>query len=347
LSIRNLSGSRALERSCHPLTAFCYAAYHGWQLSDSQDFRNESRTHLILAEVLAEAGLPDGVLSIVHCSPKDAPKVTEAFIAHREVRKVNFTGSTRVGSIIASLCGKYIKPVVLELGGKAPAIVCEDADLEHAANAIKFGAFFHSGQICMATQTAIVHESVADQFVEIFARKIAKASNGEESQMRGLFTEASAQRTKEIVQDALSKGAKVVAGQEQGQEEGNIIQPRLLKGVTEDMRIYKEEMFSPTFSILTFKTDEEAIHIANDNDYGLAASVFTKNESRGFKIAQSIDSGMIHINGATIHDSGAMPHGGWKASGFGRFQGQEGIREFTQTKVITINEPHPYPAPEA
>lgn len=171
-----------------------------------------------------------------------------------------------MGSIVASLCGKYIKPVVLELGGKAPAIVCEDADLEHAANAIKFGAFFHSGQICMATQTAIVHESVADQFVEIFAQRHPRACNEPDSQMRGLFTEASAQRTKEIVEDALSKGAKVVAGTEQGQEEGNIIQPRLLRGVTDKMRIYKEEMFSPTFSILTFKTDEEAIDIANDND---------------------------------------------------------------------------------
>ncbi|GAA5968104.1 hypothetical protein JCM3765_005851 [Sporobolomyces pararoseus] len=305
------------------------------------------RTHMIIAEVMAEAGLPEGVLSIVHIAPGDAAKVVEAFIAAPEVRKVNFTGSTRVGSIIAATCGKYIKPVTLELGGKAPAIVCEDADLDHAVNAIKFGAYFHSGQICMATQTAIVHESVADKFADLFSAKHPKASNESTSQMRGLFTEASAQRTKEIVEDALKKGAKVVAGEEQPSDEnGNIIQPRLLKGITEDMRIYKEEMFSPTFSLITFKTDEEAIKFANDHDYGLAASIFSKNISRAHNMSKHIDAGMVHINGATIHDAASMPHGGWKSSGFGRFNGLEGIREFTQLKVTTINEPHPYPAPE-
>ncbi|GAA5905731.1 aldehyde dehydrogenase [Sporobolomyces salmoneus] len=304
------------------------------------------RTHMIIAEIMAAAGLPEGVLSIVHVAPQDAAKVVEAFIAAPEVRKVNFTGSTRVGSIIAATCGRYIKPVTLELGGKAPAIVCEDADLDHAVNAIKFGAYFHSGQICMATQSAIVHESIADKFVEMFSAKHPKASNGPSSQMRGLFTEASAKRTQEIVEDALSKGAKIVAGDEQADRDYNIVQPRLLRGVTKEQRIYREEMFSPTFSILTFKTDDEAIEIANDHDYGLAAAVFTRDTSRGHRIAAQIESGMVHVNGATVHDSAVMPHGGWKQSGFGRFNGIEGIREFTQTKVITINEPHMYPAPE-
>lgn len=304
------------------------------------------RTHMIIAEIMAEAGLPEGVLSIVHIAPSDAPKVVEAFIAAPQVRKVNFTGSTRVGAIVAATCGKYIKPVTLELGGKAPAIVLEDADLAHAVNAIKFGAYFHSGQICMATQTAIVHESVADKFVELFAAKHPKASNEPTSQMRGLFTEASAQRTKEIVEDALSKGAKVVAGNEQASHDGNIVQPRLLRGITEEMRIYREEMFSPTFSIITFKADEEAVRIANDHDYGLAASIFSKDISRAHHLAKDIDAGMVHVNGATVHDSGAVPHGGWKSSGYGKFNGQEGIREFTQLRTITINEPHFYPAPE-
>ncbi|GAA5939693.1 uncharacterized protein JCM15063_005261 [Sporobolomyces koalae] len=304
------------------------------------------RTHMIIAEVMAAAGLPDGVLSIVHVSPSDAADVVEAFIAHSAVRKVNFTGSTRVGSIIAASCGRHIKPVTLELGGNAPAIVCEDADLEHAVNAIKFGAFFHSGQVCMATQTAIVHESIADKFVELFSAKHPRASKEPTAPMRGLFTEASAKRTREIVEDALSKGAKVVAGSSKLETSGNIVQPRLLRGVTDKMRIFKEEMFSPTFSLVTFKKDDEAIAIANDNDYGLAAAVFTKDTSRGYKIAREIESGMVHLNGATIHDSAQMPHGGTKSSGFGNFNGIEGIREFTQRKVITINEPHPYPAPE-
>ncbi|GAA5973197.1 hypothetical protein JCM11641_006318 [Rhodosporidiobolus odoratus] len=306
------------------------------------------RTQMIIAEILHEAGLPEGVLSVIHVAPEDAPAVVEAFIANPIIRHVNFTGSTRVGSIIAQLCGKHIKPVVLELGGKAPAIVCEDADLVHAANAIKFGGLFHSGQICMATQTAIVHESVVDEFTALLTANYPRAApNGENgAQLRGLFTEASAKRVEEAVEDALGKGAEIVAGEQK--REGNVVQPVLLKGVTAEMRVYREEMFAPVFSILTFKDDEKALHYANDHEYGLAASVFTNDAARGFKLARGIDSGMVHINGATVHDSAQMCHGGFKSSGFGRFNGIEGIREFTQVKVITFNPPHAsYPAPSA
>ncbi|CEQ41633.1 SPOSA6832_03370 [Sporobolomyces salmonicolor] len=300
------------------------------------------RTHMIIAEIMKEAGLPDGVLTIIHVSPQDAPKVVEALIAAPAILKINFTGSTRVGSIVAQTAGRYLKPVVLELGGKAPAIVCADADLEHAANAIKFGAWFHSGQICMASQSAIVHESVADKFLEIFGAKVPRASGNpddKEAALRGLFTHASAQRVKEIVDDALSKGAKVVVGEE-NKIEGNVVQPMLLKGVTEEMRIYREEMFAPVFSILTFKTEEQAIHYANDHD-----SIYSADTANAYKLARQVDSGMVHINGSSVHDSASMPHGGWKSSGYGRFNGIEGIREFTQTKVITINDKHAYPAP--
>ncbi|GAA5995902.1 aldehyde dehydrogenase [Rhodotorula paludigena] len=304
------------------------------------------RTHMYLAEIMQQAGLPDGVLTIVHVAPKDAPAVTEALIAHDAVMKVNFTGSTRVGQIVAQTCGKYLKPVVLELGGKAPAIVCEDANLEHAANAVKFGGLFHSGQICMATQTAIVHEAVADKFLALLTANYPKASNDKDAVLRGLFTETSAKRVKEAIEDAVSKGAQIIAGE--NKLEGNVIQPCLLKGVTEDMRIYREEMFAPVFSVLTFKDDEKAIFYANDHEYGLAASVFTSDIDRGLRIADEIDSGMVHINGATVHDHPQVPHGGWKRSGFGRFNGIEGIREFTQTKSVTINFPHAsYPAPSS
>ncbi|GAA5864367.1 hypothetical protein JCM8547_005798 [Rhodosporidiobolus lusitaniae] len=306
------------------------------------------RTHMIIADVMHDAGLPEGVLSVVHVAPKDAPAVTEAFIAHNSIRKVNFTGSTRVGSIVAQLCGKYIKPVVLELGGKAPAIVCADADLKHAANAIKFGGLFHSGQICMATQTAIVHESVVDEFTALLTANYPKASGKAEdgAALRGIFTEASAKRVSEAVEDAVSKGAKIAAGERR--VEGNVIQPVLLSGVTDKMRIYREEMFAPVFSILTYKDDEQAIFYANDHEYGLSAAVFTQNEAHGMALARQIDSGAVHINGATVHDHPQVPHGGWKASGMGRFNGQEGIREFTQLKSITINATHAsYPAPSS
>ncbi|GAA5837311.1 hypothetical protein JCM11251_004963 [Rhodosporidiobolus azoricus] len=305
------------------------------------------RTHMIIAEIMHEAGLPEGVLSVVHVNPKDAAEVTEAFIKHNAIRKVNFTGSTRVGSIVGELCGKYLKPVVLELGGKAPAIVCEDANLEHAANAIKFGGLFHSGQICMATQTAIVHESVVEKFSSLLTAQWPRASSKHEEDgaaLRGLFTQGSAKRVGEAIEDAISKGAEVAAGSPK--VEGNVVQPVLLKGVTEEMRIYREEMFAPVFSLLTFKEDEKAIFYANDHEYGLSAAVFTENIDRGLRIAREIDSGGVHINGATVHDHGQVPHGGMKSSGYGRFNGGEGIREFTQIKSITVNATHAsYPAP--
>lgn len=187
----------------------------------------------------------------------------------------------------------------------------------------------------MASQTAIVHESVKTKFLELINAHApnvhASGDASKNAPLRGLFTEASAQRVKEIVDDAMSKGAKAAAGKVQ--VEGNVVQPLLLDNVTPDMRVYREEMFSPVFSIVTFKTEDEAIQIANDHEYGLAASVFTKNTDAGLRIADGIDAGMVHINGATVHDSAQMPHGGWKKSGFGRFNGIEGIREFTQLKV--------------
>lgn len=185
--------------------------------------------------------------------------------------------SRLIGSIIAATCGANLKPVVLELGGKAPLIVMADANLAHAANAILFGGFYHSGQICMATQTAICHESIVEPLLELLKSQSAnvKASGvtSDGAALRGLFTNASADRTNEIVQDALSKGATVGLGEVSKKDE-NVVQPLMLVGVTSAMRIYKEEMFSPVFSLVTFKTEEEAIAIANDHDCMYSSSSF-------------------------------------------------------------------------
>ncbi|SCZ90067.1 BZ3500_MvSof-1268-A1-R1_Chr1-3g01756 [Microbotryum saponariae] len=297
------------------------------------------KTQLTLAQLFHDAGLPAGVLNVIHVDPKDAPAVVEAIIAHDSVGKVNFTGSTRVGAIIAATAGKHIKPVVLELGGKAPAIVCHDADLKTAWNAIAFGGWFHSGQICMATQTVIAHESVAEELLQLLNNhKPNVTAAGEGAPLRGLFTEASAQRVKGIIDDAVSKGAKIAVGD--AKVEGNVVQPIILKDVTPEMQIYRTEMFAPVFSLITFKDEEEAIRIANDHEYGLSASIYSKDVNRALSLADEIDSGAVHINGASVADGAAHPHGGWKKSGFGRFNGIEGIREFTQLKTVTINEPH-------
>jgi len=300
------------------------------------------RVHIAIAEILTQAGLPAGVLNVIHVDPKDAPTVVESVIAHSAVGKVNFTGSTRVGQIIAEVCGRHLKPCTLELGGKAPLIILPDADLDLAVSAASFGTYFHSGQICMATNATIVHSSIYEQFKEKLVAKVASLKAAPEgAPLRGLFSAASATRIDSLVKDATAKGAKVISGE--WKVEHNLVQPTILEGVTPEMKIYSDEHFAPVSLLIPYNTVEEALVVANSSDYGLAASVYGKSEAEAFKVAERIDSGMVHINGGTIHDAQQMPHGGWKKSGWGRFNGSEGIKEFTQIRVITVNDPHPYP----
>lgn len=309
------------------------------------------RVHLSVAQLLIDAGLPKGVLNVVHVDPAHAPQVTEALVGHPRVRKINFTGSTRVGRIIASTAAKYLKPVVLELGGKAPLIVLEDADLDLAANGILFGGYLNSNQICMSVNNVLVHSSVAakleqtlralfDAHRDIFTAKLAQGMQDKHA-LRSLFTAASADRLKVLYDDAISKGAKVVVGD--AGFDGALVQPIVLAPVDKSMKIYTEETFGPVLSIITFDSIDQAVEIANTPEYGLAASVYTKNQTLGLELADRIDAGQVHINAQSVHDDPVMPHGGWKNSGYGRFNGVEGVREFTQTKGITLQHGHPTP----
>ncbi|SPO29386.1 related to aldehyde dehydrogenase [Ustilago trichophora] len=309
------------------------------------------RVHLSVAQILIDAGLPKGVLNVVHVDPQHAAEVTEALISHPRVRKINFTGSTRVGRIIASTAAKHLKPVVLELGGKAPFIVLEDADLDLAANGILFGGYLNSNQICMAVNNILVHEKVAkkleqtlqtlfNQHKEVFTAKLAQGMEDKHA-LRSLFTAASGDRLKVLYEDAVSKGAKVVVGQ--AGFEGALVQPIILSPVTESMRIYTEETFGPVLSLITFTSVSQAVEIANTPEYGLAASIYTRNQMLGLQLADQIDAGQVHINAQPVHDDPTMPHGGWKNSGYGRFNGVEGVREFTQTKGVTVQEGHAMP----
>ncbi|EJC75512.1 NAD-dependent aldehyde dehydrogenase [Rhizobium leguminosarum bv. trifolii WSM2012] len=295
-------------------------------------------THRLIATALTEAGLPAGVINVLTNAPEDAPEIVAALIAHPAVRRVNFTGSTKVGKIIAETCGKYLKPALLELGGKAPLIILDDADIDGAVNAAIFGAFMHQGQICMSTERIIVDTAIADQFV---AKLAARASQLPAGDPRGhvvlgsLISLDAAKKMEELITDATAKGAKLVAG---GKRSGTVVEATLLDHVTSDMRVYAEESFGPVKPIIRVSGEEEAIRIANDTEYGLSSAVFSRNIQRAMAVAARIESGICHINGPTVHDEAQMPFGGVKGSGYGRFGGKAAIAEFTDLRWITVED---------
>lgn len=303
------------------------------------------RTHGLIGEVLVAAGLPAGAINVIHSSPENAEDVVEAVIAHPAVRRVTFTGSTRIGRLIAQKAARHLKRCLLELGGKAPMIVLADAEIDAAVDAAVFGAFFHQGQICMSTERVIVEDGVADAFVSRFARRanaiVASDPRDPDCVLGAMITEQAAYRVKGLIDDAVLKGAQLVTG---GRQDGVFIDPVILDHVTPAMRIYSEEAFGPVAAIIRVNDVDEAVTIANDTEYGLAASVFSRDITRALEIARRIESGICHINSATIHDEPQMPFGGVKASGYGRFGGKAGIDEFTELRWITIqNGPVTYP----
>jgi acyl-CoA reductase-like NAD-dependent aldehyde dehydrogenase len=303
-------------------------------------------THRLIGAVLNEAGLGEGVVNVVTHDPADAEAIAAALIAHPAVKRVNFTGSTRVGRIIAMLGARHLKPVLLELGGKAPLIVLEDADLDAAVDATVFGAFANSGQICMSTERVIVDEKVADQFGAKLAKRVAALPVGDPRQgdfvLGSVVGRATVERVQQLVRDAVGKGARVLCGDENA--DGTIMKGIVVDKVTPDMSLFREESFGPQVSITRVKSAEEAVTVANDTEYGLSASVFSRDLAKAIELAKRIESGICHINGPTVHDEAQMPFGGVKASGYGRFGGKAGINEFTELRWITIQTtPRHYP----
>ncbi|MCK9907602.1 aldehyde dehydrogenase [Microbacteriaceae bacterium K1510] len=300
-------------------------------------------THALIGKVLQEAGLPKGVINVITHAREDAPAVTEALIAHPAVRRINFTGSSHVGRIIAMTAAKYLKPVLLELGGKAPLLVLDDANLDEAVNGAAFGAFMHQGQICMSTERIIVDNKVADAFVGKLAAKANGLPYGDprgQVVLGSLVSEQAADRMDALMKDALDKGAKLVAG---GKRAGTIWSATLLDHVNPQMKIYREESFGPVKSIIRVDGDDEAVSVANDTEYGLSSAVFSENIQRAMAVAKRIQAGICHINGPTVNDEPQMPFGGTKDSGYGRFGGTAGIAEFTELRWITIESHQHYP----
>ncbi|EXJ85105.1 NAD-dependent aldehyde dehydrogenase [Capronia epimyces CBS 606.96] len=293
-------------------------------------------TYWSIASILHEAGLPAGCLNTIYHRTTDAAKVTNTLISHPAVKKINFTGSSAVGSIVASLAGKHLKPTVMELGGKAPSIICEDTNIEAAALQCALGAFLHGGQICMATERILVNAKIADQFRSALQATMEKVFSEQGMGVPQLVTAAPVEKNKKLLSDALSKGASTLYGDPNHNESSKTkMRPVIIENVKPGMDIYHTESFGPTVSLFVVGSDEEAIEIANDTDYGLSSAVFTEDLRRGLRIARQIESGAVHINSMTVHDEVALPHGGVKKSGFGRFNSLQGLDEWAWTKVVT------------
>lgn len=294
------------------------------------------RTHRLVADALCDAGLPEGALTVVTSPKAEVEATVAALIAQPAVRRVNFTGSTRVGRHVARLAADHLKPCLLELSGNAPMLVLEDADLDRAADAAAFSAFFNQGQICMSAERLIVVDSVADDFVGRLAQRtqrlIARQEAGELDWLGRLIHAEAAKRLSQLIDDARRWGGEVLIG---GQTNGSWMAPTVIDRVSSAMRLYREEVFGPIASVMRVRDADDAVAIANDSDFGLSASVFSNDRDRAMSIAAQLETGMCHINGPTVHDDPSMPFGGMKASGYGRFGGMAALNEFTELRWIS------------
>ncbi|SMG22454.1 aldehyde dehydrogenase [Paracoccus sp. J56] len=303
------------------------------------------RTHSLIVEALEEGGVPRGLVSLVTNAPEDAADIVGTLIDHPAVRRINFTGSTKVGRIIAERAARQLKPCLLELGGKAPFMVLHDADLEEAVNAAIFGAFFNQGQICMSTERIILAPGVAEDFVARFIARAAALKAGDpregKAPLGAVVDVQTVTKVTALIEDARQKGATLHSA---GTAEGVLMPAQVVDHVTTDMRIANEESFGPVVAIFRARDEEDMIRLANHGEYGLSAAIFTRDMARGLTVARQIRSGICHINGPTVHDEAQMPFGGTASSGYGRFGGKAGIAEFTELRWITVEtQPGQYP----
>ncbi|KAJ7077388.1 Aldehyde/histidinol dehydrogenase [Mycena belliarum] len=298
-----------------------------------------------IGRIFTDAGLPAGALNILYTTREDSPAIVNQLISAPAVRKITFTGSSPVGAIIATAAGRALKPCLLELGGKAAAIVLDDADLGLAAMQCTLGAFIHAGQICMSTERIIVHKDVHDQFRTALQAAVARFAPANVP-APVLIQGAGVARNRALIAEALGKGATLLHGDhaaeeahpETGAPSATRLRPIVVDGVTPEMALWRQESFGPSVSIIAVASEDEAVALANDSDYGLNGAVFTRDLARGLRVAKRMECGNVHINSMTVHDEPMLPHGGVKNSGWGRFNGQWGIEEFLRLKTITFKE---------
>lgn len=297
---------------------------------------------IVIARVFEEAGLPAGVLQML----PGAAEAGEALVTAPEVKMIQFTGSTAVGRRIGELCGKHLKKVSLELGGKSALIVLEDADLDLAASNVAWGAWLHQGQICMASGRVLVHEKVAAGLIARLAGKAKHMPVGDPASgqvaLGPMINARQVARALSIVQDSVAAGATLEAG---GTAEGLFFQPTVLSGLKPGMRAFEEEVFGPVVNITTFQTDDEAVALANQTEYGLSAAVISPDVARAMALGDRLKTGMLHINDQTVNDECTNPFGGVGCSGNGgRVGGPADLDEYTQWQWVTVKAQAPqYP----
>ncbi len=289
---------------------------------------------LRFARTLAEAGVPAGLFNVVTGNPF---AIGDVLTTHKLVKSISFCGSPRVGTHVAELAAKDLKPITLELGGKSPVIVLDDADLDEAVQAATMGAFFFQGQACMASSRIYLQRGIAEAFTKKLVAAAGQAGMGDlrniETAVGPIISERQRERVRRHITDAKNKGVEVLAG---GEWEGNRCQPTIFSGVTEEMEVCREETFGPVTSLYVFDTVDEALRLANDTVYGLSFSIFTRDIDTALYIAHRAESGAVHINRPTIQDEPCPPFGGQGLSGFGREGTEADLDILTEWKWITI-----------
>ncbi len=289
---------------------------------------------LVFGEIFRDAGLPDGVLNIIPCSSRD---IGDSFQVDPRISMITLTGSTEVGKKVAAAAAANLKKCTVELGGKSPTIILDDADVDFAVDTAAFSIFLHQGQICMAGSRILVQEKIYDEFCEKFAAKVKNLKVGRPDDpttiVGPLIEEAQCQFINGLVDDAVSKGADLLAGRE---SEGTYYKPTVVTNVNESMTIFHEEAFGPAAVIVKVKDLDEIIAMSNNSNYGLSSAIVTNDLSAAQRLIEDLEAGMVHVNGPTIQDEAHIPFGGVKESGMGREGGHFSIEEMTELKWVTV-----------
>jgi len=293
---------------------------------------------LALAGLLEECGLPDGVLNVL--TSTSSGEVSKPIITDPRLRKLSFTGSTEVGRMLIEQSAENVLKTSMELGGNAPFLIFEDADLDAAVEGAMIAKMRNVGEACTSANRFHVHESVAEQFAAKLAERMGslKIGRGTEDgvEVGPLIDDDQRSKVAELVDDAVGKGARALVGGKAVEGAGSFYEPTVLAGISDDARLLKEEIFGPVAPIATFTTEDEAIAAANDTEFGLVSYVFTGDLKRALRVCERLETGMIGLNQGLVSNAGA-PFGGVKASGLGREGGTEGILEYLETKYVAIN----------